>query len=99
MAPTMTQWFARPVLHVSNTEASLRFYVEQLGFTADWRVEWDGKTHIVEVDRSDTALILSDQWPEKAGKGLMFIALNVTTVSAWWDAVRGRFTPAWQRAS
>ena len=96
MAPKMAQWFARPVLHVSNTEASLRFYVDQLGFTADWRVEWDGKTHIVEVDRSDTALILSDQWPEKAGKGLMFISLNVTPWSnaaevAAVDALRAEF--------
>lgn len=30
---------------------------------------------------------------------LMFVALNVTTVSAWWDALRGRFNPAWQRAA
>lgn len=73
----MTDWFARAVLHVSNAEASLRFYVDQLGFTIPWRVEWDGRTHIAEVDRQGCALILSDQWPEKAGKGLMFISLNV----------------------
>jgi hypothetical protein len=29
----MTDWFARPVLHVSSVEASLRFYVDRLGFT------------------------------------------------------------------
>jgi len=73
----VTDWFARAVLHVSNAEASLRFYVDQLGFTIPWRVEWDGRTHIAEVDRQGCALILSDQWPEKAGKGLMFISLNV----------------------
>ena len=72
----MTEWFARPVLHVSNVEASLRFYVDQLGFKVPWRVDWDGRTHVVEVDRQDCALILSDQWPEKVGKGLMFISLN-----------------------
>jgi hypothetical protein len=33
----MTDWFARPVLHVSNVEASLRFYVDRLGFTVAWR--------------------------------------------------------------
>ena len=77
----MVDWFARPVLHVSDTEASIRFYVDQLGFTADWRVEWDGRTHIVEVDRGSCALILSDQWPEKVGKGLMFISLNVEPFS------------------
>jgi uncharacterized glyoxalase superfamily protein PhnB len=92
----MTKWFARPVLHVSNTETALRFYVEQLGFTADWRVEWDGKTHIVEVYRSDAVFILSDEWPEKAGKGLMFVSLNVEPWSnpaevAAVDALRAEF--------
>jgi biofilm PGA synthesis N-glycosyltransferase PgaC len=33
------------------------------------------------------------------GAFLMFVALNLTTVSAWWDAVRGRYTPTWQRAA
>jgi len=27
----MTDWFARPVLHVTDVEASLRFYVNRLG--------------------------------------------------------------------
>ncbi len=72
----MTEWFARPVLHVANAEASLGFYVDRLGFTVSWRVEWDGHTHIAEVDRQGCALILSDEWPEKAGRGLMFISLN-----------------------
>jgi catechol 2,3-dioxygenase-like lactoylglutathione lyase family enzyme len=48
----MTEWFARPVLHVSNVEASLRFYVDRLGFTVPWRVEdEDSRAHIAEVDR------------------------------------------------
>lgn len=33
------------------------------------------------------------------GALLMFVALNVTTVTAWWDALRGRFSPTWQRAA
>ena len=73
----MTEWFARPVLHVSDVEASLRFYVERLGFTVPWRYEEDGRVRVAEVDRSGCALILSQQWPEKVGKGLMFISLNV----------------------
>jgi catechol 2,3-dioxygenase-like lactoylglutathione lyase family enzyme len=32
----MTDWFARPVLHVTDVEASLRFYVNRLGFTSPW---------------------------------------------------------------
>jgi catechol 2,3-dioxygenase-like lactoylglutathione lyase family enzyme len=60
------------VLHVSNVEASLRFYVDRLGFTIPWQTEG-----VAQVDRDGCALILSQHWPEKVGKGLMFISLNV----------------------
>ncbi len=73
----MTDWFARPVLHVKNVEASLRFYVDRLGFTSPWRYDDDGKVYVAQVDRQGCALILADTWPEKIGKGLMFISLNV----------------------
>ena len=73
----MTEWFARPVLHVSNVEASLRFYVDRLGFTVPWRAGVDGHVDVAQVDRLGCALILSEHWPEKVGKGLMFISLNV----------------------
>jgi catechol 2,3-dioxygenase-like lactoylglutathione lyase family enzyme len=73
----MTEWFARPVLHVKDVEASLRFYVDRLGFTSPWRYEEDGRAHVAQVDRQGCALILADTWPEKIGKGLMFISLNV----------------------
>jgi uncharacterized glyoxalase superfamily protein PhnB len=33
--------------------------------------------HVAQVDRQGCALILADTWPEKIGKGLMFISLNV----------------------
>jgi catechol 2,3-dioxygenase-like lactoylglutathione lyase family enzyme len=72
----MTDWFARPVLHVKDVEASLRFYVDRLGFTIPWRFDEDGRTFVAQVDRQGCALILSSQWPEKVGKGLMFISLN-----------------------
>jgi hypothetical protein len=35
----MTDWFARPVLHVKDVEESLRFYVNRLSFTSPWRYE------------------------------------------------------------
>ena len=72
----MTDWFARPVLHVKDVEASLLFYVNQLGFTSPWRYDEDGRACIAQVDRQSCALILADTWPEKIGKGLMFISLN-----------------------
>src|SRR5438045_8744154 len=73
----MTDWFARPVLHVTDVEASLHFYVNRLGFTSPWRYDEDGRAHVAQVDRQGCALILADTWPEKIGKGLMFISLNV----------------------
>jgi catechol 2,3-dioxygenase-like lactoylglutathione lyase family enzyme len=73
----MTDWFARPVLHVKDVEASLRFYIDRLGFTSPWRHNEDGRADVVQVDRQGCALILADSWPEKIGKGLMFISLNV----------------------
>ncbi len=73
----MTDWFARPVLHVTDVKASLRFYVDRLGFTSPWRYEEDGRARVAQVERQGCALILADTWPEKIGKGLMFISLNV----------------------
>jgi uncharacterized glyoxalase superfamily protein PhnB len=73
----MTDWFARPVLHVTDVEESLRFYVNRLGFTSPWRYDDDGKVHVAQVDREGCALILADTWPDKIGKGLIFISLNV----------------------
>lgn len=72
----MTDWFARPVLSVKDVDASLRFYVDRLGFASAWRYEEDGKAYVAQVERQGCALILADRWPEKIGKGLIFISLN-----------------------
>src|SRR3954471_22765598 len=86
----MTDWFARPVLHVSDVGASLRFYVDRLGFSCPWRNDEDG---VAQVDRQGCAFILADTWPEKIGKGLIFISLNVEpeTQIAALDALRVEF--------
>ena len=77
----MTDWFARPVLHVSDVGASLLFYVNRLGFTSPWRYDEGGRARVAQVDRQGCALILADTWPEKIGKGLMFISLNVESLN------------------
>lgn len=89
----MTDWFARPVLHVKDVNASLRFYVNLLGFTSPWRYDEDGRAYVAQVDRQGCALILAETWPEKIGKGLIFISLNVEPAtregaSAALDALR-----------
>jgi catechol 2,3-dioxygenase-like lactoylglutathione lyase family enzyme len=89
----MTDWFARPVLHVKDVEASLGFYVNRLGFTCPWRYDEDGKVHVAQVDREGCSLILADTWPQKIGKGLMFISMNFEREAqiAALDALRAEF--------
>jgi catechol 2,3-dioxygenase-like lactoylglutathione lyase family enzyme len=89
----MTDWFARPVLHVSDVETSLRFYLDLLGFTSPWRYDENSRPHVAQVDRQGCALILADTWPEKIGKGLMFISLNAEREAqiAALDALRVEF--------
>jgi catechol 2,3-dioxygenase-like lactoylglutathione lyase family enzyme len=81
LTDSLPDWFARPVLHVADVEASLRFYVDRLGFTSPWRYGEDGLARVAQVDRQGTALIsannLAETSPEKIGKGLIFISLNV----------------------
>ena len=74
----MTDWFARPVLHVKDVDASLSFYVNLLGFTNPWRYDEESRSRVAQVDRQGCALILANNLaPEKIGKGVMFISLNV----------------------
>ena len=86
----MTQWFARPVLHVTDVEASLRFYVDRLGFTSPWRYVEGPGARVAQVERQGCALILADTWPEKVGKGLLFVSLNAEaeTQKATLEALR-----------
>jgi uncharacterized glyoxalase superfamily protein PhnB len=69
-------WYARPVLSVRDTLIALEFYKSKLGFAEDWRYEEEGDLRIVQVSRNRCALILSDQWSEEAGHGVMFISLD-----------------------
>ncbi|QUD86023.1 VOC family protein [Phenylobacterium montanum] len=72
----MPGWYSRPVLAVRHTPLALEFYKEKLGFQEDWRHEEEGRLRIVQVSRAGCELILSDQWPEDAGWGRIFISLD-----------------------
>jgi catechol 2,3-dioxygenase-like lactoylglutathione lyase family enzyme len=96
----MTDWFARPVLQVKDVAASLRFYIDRLGFTSPWSYDEDGTARVAQVDRQGCAIILAntwaETWPEKIGKGLVFISLNVEPPTyeaavAALDALRAEF--------
>ncbi len=74
----MTEWFARPILHVKDVDASLGFYVKLLGFTSPWRYDEEGRTRVAQVERQGCALILANNLDaRKIGQGVMFISLNV----------------------
>lgn len=74
----MPDWYSRPVLAVRDAPAALAFYSKKLGFSGDWRCEEEGRLRIVQVSRAGCELILSDQWPDEAGRGLLFISLDET---------------------
>jgi catechol 2,3-dioxygenase-like lactoylglutathione lyase family enzyme len=69
-------WYARPVLAVRDTPKAVEFYASKLGFGEDWRYEEEARPRIVQVSRQGCELILSDQWPEEAGRGLTFVSLS-----------------------
>lgn len=72
----MTDWFARPVFHVAGVQASIDFYRDRLGFAESWRFEEAGQVFVAQVERDGCAIIFSSQWPEKRGKGLLFVSLG-----------------------
>jgi uncharacterized glyoxalase superfamily protein PhnB len=80
------EWFARPILHVTDVAASVSFYERRLGFTSPWHHDEDSRPVVAQVDRKGCALILSSQWPDKVGKGLVFISLTVPSSRKAQDA-------------
>ena len=73
----MTEWFTRPILPVTDVETTLRFFVDRLGFTSEWSFSVKEKLYVAQAERQGCAVILSNNWPEKIGKAVLFISLNV----------------------
>jgi catechol 2,3-dioxygenase-like lactoylglutathione lyase family enzyme len=84
------KWYARPVLFVADIDRSVDFYAKQLGFRQTWRYEEEGQAYVAQVERQGCELILSSQWPEKVGKGLIFISLDVEVLNALRAELEGR---------
>ena len=93
------QWYARPVLFVSDVERALSFYIEQLGFTKKWLAHT-----VCQVDRGECEIILCED-RTRQDKSRLFIELNragvdelrreitersVPTDKLWWgyDTIR-----------
>ena len=88
----MGQWYSRPVLFVRDLDGASRFYVEQLGFSEAWRHSEDDRPLVAQVERSGCELILSCQWPEKAGPGLIFVSLDSGRGRGGSSLVRARWS-------
>ena len=75
----MNNLYARAVFFVENAERSLRFYVEQLGFSEDWSYQEEGRAYVCQVSLFGFELILNqidDQTRTRAGHGRVFIGLE-----------------------
>jgi catechol 2,3-dioxygenase-like lactoylglutathione lyase family enzyme len=72
----MSDWFARPVFHVADVPASIAFYRDRLGFAEGWTFDEGGKVFVAQVERDGCDIILSSQWFDKRGKGLLFVSLG-----------------------
>ena len=78
----MSEWYARPVLFVSDVGRSIEFYVDRLGFSPGWRHEEQGKPLVAQVERKGCELILTSQWPRKVGGALIFVSLEQDVLHA-----------------
>ena len=75
----MNNLYARSVFFVKEAERSLRFYLEQLGFSEDWNYQEQGRTFVCQVSLYGFELILneiSDRTQNRAGQGRVFIGLD-----------------------
>ena len=86
----MSGWYARAVLHVANVQRALDFYIHCLGFSEAWRHADDERLLVAQVDRDGCELILSCQWPESCGHGLIFISLDSELLAAVRAEFEGR---------
>ncbi|MEZ5967530.1 MAG: glyoxalase superfamily protein [Hyphomonas sp.] len=84
----MTEWFTRPVFHVADVQRSIDFYVERLGFEESWRHTESGTLLVAQVEREGCVIILSCQWSENNGTGLVFISADQDAESVRADLER-----------
>ena len=75
----MNNLYARAVFFVENTERSLRFYVDELGFSEDWANKEGDHVYVCQVSLFGFEVILNQVYDEtlpRAGHGRVFIGLE-----------------------
>ena len=78
----MTGWFARPVVFTSDNRRAMDFYVNRLGFVETARYEENGEPLVLTVERGGFAILLTPQWPERAGQSVVFVSLDPESYEA-----------------
>jgi hypothetical protein len=66
--------YARPVFFVSDIQAALHFYIDQLGFEKQWH-EGDGTGKVCQVNRGECEIILCED-AARRDKGRLFVELT-----------------------
>jgi catechol 2,3-dioxygenase-like lactoylglutathione lyase family enzyme len=72
-------FFARCVFFVNDAERSRKFYMETLGFSAEWEAREEGRIVVFEVSLFGFQLILNETHAgtkDRAGHGRVFIGLE-----------------------
>lgn len=87
----MSSWVSSTLFFVRDVDAAIGFYVDRLGFALNMRHEEDGRTLVAGVSRGDgCALLLTSQWPDKVGKGVLYLALGVDEFKRWRGELHAR---------
>ncbi|REJ46875.1 MAG: bleomycin resistance family protein [Microcystis flos-aquae DF17] len=82
----MGRWYTRPVLFVTDVDASLEFY-RRMGFVEAWKFAQEGSpaapptgraegaSIVAQTSLNDCEIVFSRQRPDRVGKGMLFIEL------------------------
>ena len=89
--PVVHRWYARPVFFVADVHRSIRFYVDQLGFTKAWH-EADGAGTVCQVNRSDCEIILC-QDATRTDRSRLFVELRPEGLEAFRRELAERSVP------
>ncbi|MBO9714051.1 VOC family protein [Sphingomonas sp.] len=70
-------WVSSTLVFVRDVDAAIGFYVDRLGFMLGMRHEEGGRALVAGVSRGEgSGLLLTCQWPEKVGSGILYAALG-----------------------
>jgi catechol 2,3-dioxygenase-like lactoylglutathione lyase family enzyme len=69
-------WYARPLVFVSDIDTASAFYVGKLDFSEAWRHVEGGKALVAQIERNGCELLLTCQWPDRVGAAIQFVSLD-----------------------